>query len=77
MGTSLDGFPVAQAQVQLFQAASVPVVNQHRITGGVGYQGFLIPNLDLDLFAGGLLNGGDDLAPIRTPRSPCITPAWA
>ena len=38
----------------------MPVVNQHRITGGIGYQGFLIPNLDLDLFAGGLFNGGDD-----------------
>ena len=59
VGGNLDGLPVAQAYVQLFQAASVAFVNQHRITGGVGYQGFLIPNLDLDLFAGGLLPAQD------------------
>ena len=60
VGSSLDGFPVAQEQIQLFQAAAVPAVNQHRLTGGVGRQGFLIPNLDLDLFAGGLFKGQDD-----------------
>ncbi len=59
VGDRLDRLPVAQADVQLFQAASVAFVNQHRITGGVGCQGFLIPNLDLDLFAGGLLPAQD------------------
>jgi long-chain fatty acid transport protein len=60
VGNSLDGLPVAQQQIQLFQAASLPAVNQHRLTGGVGRQGFLLPNLDLDVFAGGLLRGEDD-----------------
>jgi long-chain fatty acid transport protein len=60
VGNSLDGFPVAQEQIQLFQAAAVPAVNQHRFTAGVGRQGFLVPNLDLDLFAGGLFKGQDE-----------------
>ncbi|MBN1853781.1 MAG: hypothetical protein JW829_13700 [Pirellulales bacterium] len=60
VGTSLDGFPVAQENVQLFQAASVAFVNQHRLTAGIGRQGILIPNLDLDVFAGGLFKGEDD-----------------
>ena len=59
VGESLDGFPVAQEQIQLFQAACVAFVNQHRITGGIGYQGFIVPTLDLDLFAGGLFNASD------------------
>ena len=59
VGNSLDGFPYAQANVQLFQAASTAVINQHRLTAGIGRQGFLIPNLDLDLYAGGLFNASD------------------
>ena len=43
---------MGQDIVQLFQAACVPCVNQHRITFGVGREGFLVPNLDLDIFAG-------------------------
>jgi hypothetical protein len=35
------------------------VIDQHRITAGIGRTGFLVPNLDLDLFAGGLFNAGD------------------
>ena len=63
VGSSLDGFPLgalAQQQIQLFQAAAVPAVNQQRLTGGIGRQGFLIPNLDLDLFAGGTFRGQDE-----------------
>lgn len=60
VGSSLDGFPVAQEQIQLFQAAAVPAINQHRLTAGVGRQGFLFPNLDLDLFAGGLFKAQDE-----------------
>jgi long-chain fatty acid transport protein len=59
VGNSLDGFPLAQAEVQLFQASSMATINQHRITGGIGRQGFLVPSLDLDLFAGGLLKASD------------------
>jgi long-chain fatty acid transport protein len=60
VGTSLDGFPIAQDQLQLFQAASVATITQHRISGGIGRSGFLVPNLDLDLFAGGLFPASDD-----------------
>ena len=63
VGGNLDGFPVGQANVLLFQAACVPAVNQHRLTGGIGYQGFLIPNLDLDVFAGGLFKAHDNFGP--------------
>ncbi len=60
VGARLAGFPEAQDAVQLFQASSTATINQHRITGGIGREGFLIPNLDLDLFAGGLLNAHDE-----------------
>jgi long-chain fatty acid transport protein len=60
VGGSLDGFPVGQDAVQLFQAASTATISQHRITAGVGRKGFLIPNLDLDLFLGALLNAHDE-----------------
>jgi long-chain fatty acid transport protein len=60
VGDNLDGFPVGQSAVQLFQAASTATISQHRITAGIGRQGFLVPSLDLDLFAGGLLNAHDE-----------------
>jgi long-chain fatty acid transport protein len=60
VGSNLDGFPVGKDAVQLFQAASTAIINQHRITAGVGRQGFLIPTLDLDLFAGGLFSARDE-----------------
>lgn len=59
VGDTLDGFPVLQENVQLFQAASAAFVNQHRLTGGVGVTGFLFPMIDLDLFAGALFEGDD------------------
>ena len=40
-----------------------PRVNQNRITGGIGRQDFLIPGLDLDLFAGGMLPASDNFGP--------------
>jgi long-chain fatty acid transport protein len=60
VGDNLDGFPVGKDAVQLFQAASTATINQHRITGGIGCQGFIVPSLDLDLFAGGLFNAHDE-----------------
>ena len=60
VGGNLDGFPVGQDAVQLFQASSTATISQHRITAGIGRQGFLVPNLDLDVFAGGLLNAHDE-----------------
>ena len=59
VGTSLDSFPIAKAELQLFQAASMATINQHRISGGFGRSGFLVPSLDLDLFAGGLFKATD------------------
>jgi long-chain fatty acid transport protein len=59
VGNRLDGFPVAQDEVQLFQAASMATITQHRITAGIGRQGIIVPGLDVDLFAGGLLHTGD------------------
>ena len=44
VGGNLDGFPVGQDAVQLFQASSTAAISQHRITAGIGRQGFLIPN---------------------------------
>ncbi len=59
VGGNLDAVPVGQSAVQLFQAASVGTINQHRITTGVGYQGFLVPCLDLDTYVGGMLHAHD------------------
>jgi long-chain fatty acid transport protein len=66
VGGNLDGFPVGQDAVQLFQAASTATISQHRITVGIGRQGFLVPSLDLDLFAGGLLNAHDEFGNSQT-----------
>lgn len=67
VGSSFDGIGgIAADAIQLYQASSAPFVNQHRITGGVGRQDFLLPGLDLDLFAGGLLPASDSFGPHNT-----------
>ncbi|MFZ1935877.1 MAG: hypothetical protein WCB27_20040 [Thermoguttaceae bacterium] len=66
VGGNLDGFPVGQDAVQLFQAASTALINQHRITVGIGRQGFLIPTLDLDLFAGCLVRASEEFGASQT-----------
>ena len=76
VGGNLDGNQVGQDIVQLFQAACVPCVNQHRITFGVGREGFLVPNLDLDIFAGFLPKQSSQFGAVRRPRWPCTTWAW-
>ncbi len=63
VGTSFDGIPVSRDQLQFYQAAILPAVNQNRITGGIGRQDFLFPGLDLDLFAGGMLPASDNFGP--------------
>jgi long-chain fatty acid transport protein len=63
VGTSLDGYPLLQSQLQLFQAASAPFVNQHRLTVGYGRTGFLVPNLDLDIFGGVMFNANESFGP--------------
>jgi long-chain fatty acid transport protein len=59
VGSSLDGFPIAQDELQLFQAASMATITQHRISAGIGRSNVLVPNLDIDLFAGGLFPASD------------------
>jgi long-chain fatty acid transport protein len=59
VGGSLDGFPILQDQLQLFQAASMATITQHRFSGGFGRSNFLVQNLDLDFFAGGLFPASD------------------
>ena len=60
LGNRLGGIDETAAEnVLLFQASSAPFINQHRSTGGVGCQGFIFPNVDLDLFAGGLFKASD------------------
>jgi long-chain fatty acid transport protein len=59
VGSNLDRFPVGQSAVQLFQAASAGMINQHRITTGIGIDGFLFQNVDFDMFIGGLLHASD------------------
>jgi long-chain fatty acid transport protein len=59
VGGNLDRFPVGQSAVQLFQAASAGMINQHRITTGIGIDGFMFPNVDFDMFVGGLLHASD------------------
>jgi long-chain fatty acid transport protein len=55
----LDGLPVAKEAVNLMQATSLCLINQNRITAGIGREDFLVQGLDLDLFAGGLLSATD------------------
>ncbi len=54
---------LAQIAVQLLHASSLCLITQNRITVGVGRQDFLLQGLDLDLFAGGLLNAEDQFGP--------------
>jgi long-chain fatty acid transport protein len=65
VGNSLDGFPVLKDEIQLFQAASMAVISQHRITAGIGRQGFIVPSLDMDVFVGGLLPAADQFGSTR------------
>lgn len=59
VGSSLDGHPVLQDQIQFLQASETATINQHRITAGVGRSDLLFRGLDLDLFAGGLPKASD------------------
>jgi long-chain fatty acid transport protein len=66
VGDSLDGHPIGQEAVQLYQAANVPLVNQHRITAGIGRQDVLFRGFDVDLYAGGLLPQSGQFGPSNT-----------
>jgi long-chain fatty acid transport protein len=67
VGNNFDGIiGVGADAIQLYQASSVPFINQHRIAGGIGRQDLLIPGLDIDLFAGGLLPASDSFGEHNT-----------
>ncbi len=66
VGDRLSHLPVAQEAIQFLQASSMALITQHRITAGVGREDFLIRGLDLDLFAGGLLDASDQFGPFQT-----------
>lgn len=61
VGANLDGFPILQQNVQLFQAAAASFVNQNRITAGIGRE--FGPNLDVDLFVGGMFKSANNFGP--------------
>ena len=44
----------------------MPLVNQHRITGGFGRQDVFFRGLDLDLFAGGMFPQTGEFGPHNT-----------
>ena len=66
VGSNLDGNPIGQANVQLFQAGSAPFINQNRLTVGIGREGFMVPNLDVDLFGGVLFKNTESFGPDTT-----------
>ena len=66
VGDGLSHLPVAQNAIQFLQASSMPFINQHRITAGIGREDFLIQGLNLDVFAGGLLDATDQFGPFET-----------
>jgi long-chain fatty acid transport protein len=66
VGSSFSGLPFLQDQIYLLQASETAVINQHRLTGGIGKEDFLFPGIDLDLFAGGLFKATDDFGPNTT-----------
>jgi long-chain fatty acid transport protein len=63
VGSSFSGLPVLQDRIYLLQASETAAINQHRLTAGLGRQDFLFQGLDLDVFAGGMLNATDDFGP--------------
>ena len=63
VGSNFSGLPVIQDRIYLLQASETAVINEHRLTGGIGRQDFLFTGLDLDLFAGGLFEAEDDFGP--------------
>ena len=65
VGDNLDGYPIGQEAGATFKASSTAAISQHRITAGFGRQGFLIPNMDLDVFAGVLVNAHEDFGASR------------
>ena len=63
VGSTFNGYPVVQDRIYILQASETAVINQHRLTAGVGREDFLFRGVDLDLFAGGLFNASDEFGP--------------
>lgn len=54
VGVNVGGAVIGANATQYFQATELAAIYRHRITGGVGIKE-LLPNMDLDLFVGGVL----------------------
>jgi long-chain fatty acid transport protein len=63
VGSRFNGLPVLQDRLYVLQASETAVINQHRLTGGIGREDFLFRGVDLDVFAGGLFRATDDFGP--------------
>jgi long-chain fatty acid transport protein len=56
--------PGAQAAIRYVQA-QFAAINEHRISGGVGIKDML-PNVDFDIFAGGMLEASQQFGPLTS-----------
>ena len=56
--------PGAQTAIRYVQA-QFAAINEHRISGGVGIKDML-PNIDFDIFAGGMLEASQQFGPFTT-----------
>ena len=52
VNSNVGVIPLSEPVIQYLQATQAEVIYKHRFTLGVGYSGFLMPSLDLDLGAG-------------------------
>ncbi len=62
-GSSFSGMPILQDRLYLLQASETAIINQHRLTGGIGLADFMFRGMDLDVFAGGLFKASDEFGP--------------
>jgi long-chain fatty acid transport protein len=55
-----DGLPAAD-----YLAAQLGIINQHRISGGIGIVD-VMPGIDFDLFAGGMFHASQAIGPLTS-----------
>lgn len=66
VGESFSGLPLLQDRLYVLQASETAVINQHRLTAGIGVEDFVFRGLNFDVFAGALLKATDDFGPHTT-----------
>ena len=52
INSSFGIIPLSDPVIQYLQATQAEVIYKHRLAAGIGYSGFVMPNLDVDLAAG-------------------------